>query len=148
VDKVSTQLPANRLTVVNGILRSIFWWAKPIQNVTGFTCAAGANQGWWPDGCGAGWFIVQNWQNTAGLANPCYMFDNKRTSDYSCSGLYDPNWDVPSTHDWFFGHQSGLDSDSRNASQFFIDRLLSISGVRRYLQRISRGPTQSGSNPK
>jgi hypothetical protein len=28
------------------------------------------------------------------------MFDNRGTSDYSCSGPYDPSWNVPATQDW------------------------------------------------
>jgi dienelactone hydrolase len=107
VDKVNTKLPANRLTIVNGISDPFFGGQTPIQNVSGFTCAPGATQCWSPDGSGAGWYIVQNWQNATGLANHCYIFDNKGTSDYSCSGPYDPNWNAPATYDWSLG--SNLD---------------------------------------
>jgi hypothetical protein len=100
VAKVNTKLPANRLTVVNSISDPFFGGQTPIQNVSGLACAAGATQCWSPDGSGAGWYIVQNWQNANGLANHCYMFDNKGTSDYSCSGPYDPNWTLPATYDW------------------------------------------------
>jgi dienelactone hydrolase len=103
VDKVNTKIPANRLTVINGVADPFFGGQTPIQNVSGFACATGATQCWSPDGSGAGWYIVQNWQNAAGLANHCYMFDNKGSSDYSCSGPFDVNWNLPSTFDWSLG---------------------------------------------
>jgi hypothetical protein len=103
MDKTNTLIPANRLTVVNGISDPFFGGQSNAQNVSGINCADGSYECWSPDGSGAGWYIVQDWQNASGLANHCYMFDNIGNSVYSCGGPYDPDWYVPSTYDWSLG---------------------------------------------
>jgi hypothetical protein len=90
MDKANTFIPANRLTVVNGISNPFFGGQSHAQNVSGISCADASHQCWSPDGSGAGWYIVQDWQNAAGLANQCYMFDNIGNNVYSCGGPIRP----------------------------------------------------------
>jgi hypothetical protein len=100
MDKPNTLIPADRLMVVNGISDPYFGGQSNAQNVSGISCPSGTYECWSPDGSGAGWYIVQNWQNKNGSANHCYMFDNFGTSQYSCGGPYDPNWYIPSAYNW------------------------------------------------
>ena len=99
VDNANTQIPPNRLTIVNGASDPFFGGQSPIQNVSGISCPAGSTQCWSADGSGAGWYIVQDSQNRNGFAGHCYMFDTG-TQAYACVGLPDPNWLPPSTHNW------------------------------------------------
>jgi hypothetical protein len=49
-------------------------------------------------GSGAGWYIVQNWQNTSGTAGHCYFVDS--TSVDVCAGIEDVNWRPDASYDW------------------------------------------------
>jgi hypothetical protein len=104
--KANTKIPPNRLMVINGISDPFFGGQSNAQDVSGITCPSGTYQCWSPDGSGAGWYIVQNWQNATGIASHCYMFDNFSVSPLSCAGPYDPNWhstSKPPTYDWSLG---------------------------------------------
>jgi len=95
LDKAHTAIPANRLMIVNGQADQIFGGQQPLENVSGYTCPTGTYQCWSPDGNGAGWYIVQNWQVTDGVADHCYQLVG------GCTGhSFDPNWYLPSTYDW------------------------------------------------
>jgi hypothetical protein len=89
VDKQNTSIPANRVTIVNGISDPAFTGQQPVQNVSGFTCPAGSYQCWSPDNSGAGWYIVQNWQVVSGKADHCYFMDGNNAS-VGCVGIGDP----------------------------------------------------------
>ncbi|PWU10756.1 MAG: hypothetical protein C5B51_03780 [Terriglobia bacterium] len=101
-DKVNTNIPANRLTVIDGISDPYFGGQSNIQGVSGLTCPNGTFQCWSPDGSGAGWYIVQDWQNAIGFAGHCYFFDGN-TQPYSCGGTPDPNWKPGATYNWSLG---------------------------------------------
>jgi hypothetical protein len=98
LDKSKTQIPADRLTIVNGIADAEFGGQTPLMNVSGFTCASGTFQCWSPDGSGAGWYIIQNSQVEDGVADHCYELVG------GCTGTsFDPNWIQPASFDWSFG---------------------------------------------
>lgn len=98
VDKSVTAIPANRLTIVNGVSDTIFGGQQPTENVSGYTCPSGSVQCWSPDGNGAGWYDVQNWEVRDGLADHCYfMVANPQVN---CAGIGDPGWLPPSTNNW------------------------------------------------
>jgi len=103
VDKPNTVIPANRLTIVNGVADPIFGGQQPLENVSGYTCSAGSTQCWSPDGNGAGWYIVQNSQNKNGIAGHCYFLDITGTNPNTCRGLGDPNWLPPADYNWSLG---------------------------------------------
>ncbi len=103
VDKNSTAIGSNRLTVIDGVADQFFQNPMPqVQNVTGLTCPAGSTQCWSPDGSGAGWYIVQNSQVSDGNADHCYFIDNL-VATCNDDGPYDPNWLPPSTYNWSVG---------------------------------------------
>jgi hypothetical protein len=101
VDKQNTSIPANRVTIVNGISDPAFTGQQPVQNVSGFTCPDGSYQCWSPDNSGAGWYVVQNWQVVSGKADHCYFMDGNKTS-VGCVGIGDPNWLPPAAENWSF----------------------------------------------
>ena len=103
VDKQNTVIPANRLTVVNGVADPIFGGQQPVENVSGYTCPAGSTQCWGPDGSGAGWYIVQNSQNKNGIAGHCYFLDVSGINPNSCFGIGDPSWLPPAAYNWSLG---------------------------------------------
>ena len=98
MDKANTQIPGNRLTIIDGQSDPYFGGQSNVQNVSGFVCPDGSFQCWSPDGSGAGWYIVQDWQNTTGTAGHCYFVDS--TSVDVCSGIYDVNWRPAASYDW------------------------------------------------
>ena len=95
MDKQQTAIPADRLTIVNGVDDQYFAGQQPLENVSGYTCPTGTFQCWSPTGSGAGWYIVQNWQVADGVADHCYELVG------GC-GIhpFDPNWYLPSTYHW------------------------------------------------
>jgi hypothetical protein len=105
VDKPTTVIPANRLTIVNGVADPLFGGQQPVENVSGYTCPSGSTQCWSPDGNGAGWYIVQNSQNKNGIAGHCYFMDVRNPT--SCVGIGDPSWLPPAGYNWSLG--SNLD---------------------------------------
>jgi hypothetical protein len=98
MDKASTKIPGNRLTIIDGQSDPYFGGQSNVQNVSGFVCPNGSFQCWSPDGSGAGWYIVQNSQNTNGIAGHCYFMD--AVTVYACSGIYDVDWRPPASYDW------------------------------------------------
>jgi hypothetical protein len=95
LDKGVTAIPADRLTIVNGISDVYFAGQTPLQNVSGYTCPTGTFQCWSPEGNGSGWYIIQNSQVVDGTADHCYYLNG------GCSGRrYDTNWYLPSTYNW------------------------------------------------
>jgi hypothetical protein len=100
-DKVNTAIPQDKITIVNGIDDPYFGGQSQVQGVTGLTCPSGTYECWSPDGSGAGWYIVQGWQNVTGVAGHCYFLDGD-LSVYVCGGDYDPNW-YPATYNWSLG---------------------------------------------
>jgi dienelactone hydrolase len=95
MDKQHTAIPADRLTIVNGVADQYFGGQQPLENVSGYTCPTGTQQCWSPTGSGAGWYIVQNSQVTDGSADHCYQLVG------GCAGRsFDPNWYLPSTYNW------------------------------------------------
>jgi hypothetical protein len=98
MDKANTMIPGNRLTIIDGQSDPYFGGQSNVQNVSGFVCPDGSFQCWSPDGSGAGWYIVQNWQNTTGTAGHCYLVDS--TSVDVCAGIEDVNWRAPASYDW------------------------------------------------
>jgi len=96
MDKQYTAIPANRLTIVNGIADQYFGGQQPLENVSGYTCPTGTYQCWSPTSSGAGWYIVQNSQVEDGVADHCYQMVG---GCFSLGG-FDPNWYLPSTYDW------------------------------------------------
>jgi len=91
----STVLPANRLTIVNGESDDFFNAQANIEDTSGFSCPARSFQCWSPDGSGAGWYIVQDFQTSDGEADHCYMLKNG--CRYSTPEL---NWAPPSSYNW------------------------------------------------
>jgi hypothetical protein len=98
VDKSVTAIPANRLTIVNGVSDTIFGGQQPMENVSGYTCPSGSVQCWSPDGNGAGWYNVQNWEVKDGLAGHCYFMVTN--SEVNCAGFGDPGWLPSATNNW------------------------------------------------
>jgi hypothetical protein len=98
-DKGSTVIPQDRITIVNGIDDPYFGGQSQVEGVTGLTCPTGTYECWSPDGSGAGWYIVQGWQNVTGIAGHCYFTDGINNT-YTCNGVEDPNWGPPATYDW------------------------------------------------
>jgi hypothetical protein len=98
MDKANTMIPGNRLTIIDGQSDPFFGGQSNVQNVSGFVCPDGSFQCWSPDDSGAGWYIVQDWQNTTGVAGHCYFTDSSSVD--VCSGGYDVNWRPPATYDW------------------------------------------------
>jgi hypothetical protein len=98
MNKANTNIPGNRLTIIDGQSDPYFGGQSNVQNVSGFVCPDGSFQCWSPDGSGAGWYIVQDWQNTTGTAGHCY-FMNSASVDV-CSGIYDVNWRPAASYDW------------------------------------------------
>ena len=96
MDKSHTAIPADRLTIMNGIADQYFGGQQPLENVSGYTCPTGTYECWSPTGSGAGWYIVQNWQVESGLAGHCYEL----VGDCTAAEGFDPNWYLPSTYDW------------------------------------------------
>jgi hypothetical protein len=94
--KANTKIPGNRLTIIDGQSDPYFGGQSNVQNVSGFVCPNGSFQCWRPEGSGAGWYIVQNWQNTNGIAGHCYFMD--AAGVYACSDIYDVNWRPPATY--------------------------------------------------
>jgi len=97
LDKGVTAIPSNRLMIVNGEDDLFFGGQEPLQNVSGYVCPEGSHQCWSPEGNGAGWYIVQNWQTTDGDADHCYMLTTG--CGYSTP---EANWIHPSTFNWSF----------------------------------------------
>jgi hypothetical protein len=98
MNKANTQIPGNRLTIIDGQSDPYFGGQSNVQNVSGFVCSDGSFQCWSPDGSGAGWYIVQDWQNTTGTAGHCYFMDAAGVD--ACSGIYDVNWRPQAGYDW------------------------------------------------
>ncbi len=95
MDKANTLIPADRLTIVNGISDEFFAGQSPLQNVSGIACADGTLQCWSPNGSGGGWYIVQNSQLQDGLADHCYPMNG------GCIAItQDPNWQPASSYNW------------------------------------------------
>jgi hypothetical protein len=98
MDKANTMIPGNRLTIIDGQSDPYFGGQSNVQNVSGFVCPDGSFQCWSPDGSGAGWYIVQNWQNTTGTAGHCYFVDTASVD--VCAGIEDVNWRPTASYDW------------------------------------------------
>jgi hypothetical protein len=120
VDKQNTAIPGDRLTVIDGISDQVFQPVQPqLQNITGFTCPDGTYQCWSPDGSGAGWYIVQNWQVADGVADHCYFIDDPKGN---CIGLGDPTWLPPGAENW------SLDPNLAWLASFGTQRVFSKDG--------------------
>ena len=102
VAKQNTAIPANRLMIVNGVSDPAFGDQQGLMSASGFSCPNGTYQCWSPDGSGAGWYLVQNWQVTSGVADHCYFIDGNK-SKIGCVGMGDPNWLPPAAENWSFG---------------------------------------------
>jgi hypothetical protein len=122
VDKPSTIIPANRLTIVNGAADPFFGGQQPVENVSGYTCTAGSTQCWSPDGSGAGWYLVQNSQNKNGIAGHCYFLDVSGRNQNSCFGIGDPSWLPPAAYNW------SLDTNLNWLATFGTHRNFSANG--------------------
>jgi len=97
IDKNVTAIPANRLTVINGVADAIFGGQQPLENVSGYICPSGTQQCWSRDSSGAGWYIVQNSQVKDGSADHCYFMVDAVSN---CVGVGDPSWLPPATYNW------------------------------------------------
>lgn len=117
MDKANTAIPADRLMIVNGAADTIFGGQTALQNVSGYSCAAGTSECWSPSGNGAGWYIVQNSEVTDGTADHCYYLVG------GCTGTsFDPNWFVPAMYNW------SLTPNLMWLASFGTERLFSSSG--------------------
>src|SRR5262245_56993367 len=95
LDDQFTAIPANRLMIVNGQNDTVFGGQTPLMRVSGFSCPNGSIQCWSPDGSGAGWYLIQDFEVVDGNADHCY----EMKGDCSLS-VFDTNWYLPSTYNW------------------------------------------------
>jgi len=95
LDNQYTAIQSNRLMIVNGQNDSVFGGQSPLMRVSGFSCPDGSIQCWSPDGSGAGWYLIQNFEVVDGNADHCY----EMTGDCSLS-VFDTNWYLPSSYNW------------------------------------------------
>jgi hypothetical protein len=73
LDKPYTAIPANRLTIVNGISDTLVGGQSPLMRVAGLYCPERSYQCWNTSMSGAGWYIVRDSQVIDGVADHCYV---------------------------------------------------------------------------
>jgi hypothetical protein len=96
LDKANTQIPSDRLMVINGASDPAFGSLATIEAVTGYSCDGA--ECWSDSGSGAGWIRVQDAWVADGWADHCW-FAYGGCLPWLLKST-DPGWAPPASNNW------------------------------------------------